>query len=151
MAIKSGGKQILIHGLALVLLGLLWGFAVPHTPLPLLALGAHIQSPLNEMLFMLMALLLLALLHNVGARPALVMVMVTAACLTWLMVRSEVANAWRETTEVLAIAAKQAGATGGALWQELIVKLTHIGAGIGLIVAWMLLIAGFVRKPAVQS
>lgn len=109
MAIKSEGRQILIHGLALVLFGLLWESAVPHTPLPLLALGAHIQSLLNEMLFMLMALL------------------------------------------ILAIAAKQVAITGGALWQELIVKLTHIGAGIGLIVAWMLLIAGFVRKPAVQS
>ncbi len=149
MAIKSRRRQILIHGLALVLFELLWGFAVPHTPLPQLALGGHIQFVLNGMLIVLMALLLLALLHNVGARPALVMV--TAACLTWLMVLSEVANAWRGTTEVLAIAAKQVGATGGALWQELIVKLTHIGAGIGLIVAWMLLIAGFVRKPATQN
>lgn len=96
-----------------------------------------------------MAELLLALPRSVSARSTLVMV--TAVCLTWLMARSEVANVWWGTTEVLAIAAKQADATGGALWQELIVKLMHIGAGIELIVAWILLIAGFVKKPAAQN
>jgi hypothetical protein len=29
MTIHTGGKQILIHGLALILAGLLWGFAPP--------------------------------------------------------------------------------------------------------------------------
>ena len=68
------------------------------------------------------------------------------------MARSEVANAWWGTTEILAIAAKQAGTTGGgSLWQKLTVKLAHIGAGIGLIVAWTLLIAGFARKPVSQN
>jgi hydroxylaminobenzene mutase len=33
------------------------------------------------------------------------------------------------------------------MWQEQFVKLTHIPAIIGLIVAWILLIAGFVKKP----
>ena len=43
MTIQTGGKQILIHGLALVLAGLVWGFAPPLTPYPRLAVGAHIQ------------------------------------------------------------------------------------------------------------
>lgn len=64
------------------------------------------------------------------------------------MVLSEVVNAWLGATEILSIAAEQAGATGGAVWQEPIVKLTHIGAGVGLIIAWILLIAEFVKKPA---
>jgi len=81
------------------------------------------------------------------------LVMLMVVRLTWLMTRSEVANAWWSTTAVLAIAiaTKHARATGGALWQELIVKLTHICAGIGLIVAWILLTAGFVKKPATQN
>jgi hypothetical protein len=41
MTIQTGGRQILIHGLALILAGLLWGFAPPMTPFPRLALGAH--------------------------------------------------------------------------------------------------------------
>ncbi len=45
---------------------------------------------------------------------------------------------------MLPIAASQAGASGGKPWQELVVKLTHIGAALGLIVAWSLLIVGFV-------
>lgn len=80
MEVKRRGRKILIHGLALVLFGLFWGFAVPHTPFPRLTLGAHIQLVLNGMLFILMALLPLALPHNVSARSALVML--TAACLT---------------------------------------------------------------------
>lgn len=101
-------------------------------------------------MFILIAVLLLALPHSVSARSTLVMV--TAICLAWLMTRSEVANAWWSTAAALAIATKQtAGTTGSALWQEQLMKLTNIGAGIGLIVAWTLLIAGFARKPVSQN
>ena len=47
---------------------------------------------------------------------------------------------------MLPIAAHQAGATGAAPWQETIVKLTHISAGLVLILAWALIIAGYLRK-----
>lgn len=104
----------------------------------------------QNVVFILIAVLLLALPHSVSARSTLVMV--TAVCLTWLMTRSEVANAWWSTAAVLAIATKQAaGTTGRALWQEQLMKLTNIGASIGLIVAWTLLIAGFARKPVSQN
>ena len=95
-----------------------------------------------------MAVLFLMLSHSVSARSALVMV--TAGCLTWLMAFSEVANAWRGITAVLAIATKRASTAVDTLWQELIVKLKHIGVGIGLIVAWIFLIAGFLKNPATQ-
>ncbi len=39
MNIHTRGRQILIHGITLVLVGLIWGFVVPHTPYPRLALG----------------------------------------------------------------------------------------------------------------
>ena len=145
MNVQNRARQILIHGLALVLVGIIWGLVIPHTPFPRLALSAHIQAVLNGMLFILMAVLLLTLPHKVSARSALVMLV--AVCLTWLTVISEIANAWWGTAESLAIAAQQAGASGGSMWQEQFVKLTHIPAIIGLIVAWILLIAGFVKKP----
>jgi hydroxylaminobenzene mutase len=144
MSIHSSSRQILVHGLMLVLVGLVWGLVVPNTPYPRLALGAHIQFETNGLLFIVLATLLLALPHRVGRLS--VRVMLLAAWLTWAMALSEVANAWWGTKQMLPIAAAQAGATGGAPWQELVVKLTHIGAGLSLMVAWSLLVVGFVKR-----
>jgi hydroxylaminobenzene mutase len=148
MTVQTGGKQVLIHGLALILAGLIWGFAPPLTPYPRLALGAHLQFETNGLLFVVLGILLLKLAHRVGAKA--VAVMVVSAWLTWLMALSEVANAWWGTSQMLPIAAKQAGATGAAPWQELVVKLCHIPAALGLILSLGLLIIGFVkhREPA---
>jgi hydroxylaminobenzene mutase len=143
MSVQRGSRQILIHGLLMVLIGLVWGLMVPNTPYPRLALGAHIQLVENGLLFVVLATLLLALRHRVG--PYSVWVMVLAAWLTWSMALSEVANAWWGTNHVLPIAARQGGAAGGAAWQESIVTLTHIGAALALIAAWALLIVGFCR------
>jgi (hydroxyamino)benzene mutase len=140
-----GGRGILVHGMVFILVGLLWGLVVPHTPYPRLALGAHIQFEQSGILFMILGILLLTLPHGVGKKS--VCVMLLAVWLTWIMAFSEVANAWWGTIQMLPIAGHEAGATGGTAWQELVVKLTHILAGVGLIVAWMLLIVGFVRKP----
>ena len=96
MTIQTGGRQILVHGLALILAGLLWGFAPPLTPFPRLALGAHIQFETNGLLFLAVGILLLTVPNRVG-RKAL-WAMVASAWLTWLMVLSEVANAWWGTT-----------------------------------------------------
>jgi (hydroxyamino)benzene mutase len=148
MTVQTGGKQVLIHGLALILAGLIWGFAPPLTPYPRLALGAHLQFETNGLLFAVLGILLLKLPHRVGDKA--VAVMVVSAWLTWLMALSEVANAWWGSSQMLPIAAKQAGAVGAAPWQELVVKLCHIPAALGLILSWGLLIIGFVkhREPA---
>jgi hypothetical protein len=130
--------------MALVLAGLLWGFFVPNTPYPRLALSAHIQFESNGLLYIVLAILLLKLPHAVGRRS--ISVMVLSAWLAWPMILSEAANAWWGTNQILPIIAKQAEATGGEPWQELVLKLTHISAGLVLIVAWSLLIVGFVRK-----
>ncbi len=144
MSVHGGSRQILIHGMALVLVGLLWGVVVPGTPHPRLALGAHIQFETNGMLFIVLATALLALPHAVGLKS--VWVMIAAAWLTWVMALSEVANVWWGTVQTLPIAGSQAGVTGGEAWQELVVKLAHVGAGLGLIVAWSLLLIGFLRN-----
>lgn len=145
MSTQTASRQILIHGIVLVLAGLVWGIAVPATPYPRLALGAHIQFMVNGMLFTILAITLLALPHAIG--PKSVRVMVASAWLTWLMALSEVANSWWGTTQTLAIAASQAGATGAQPWQELVVSVTHVAAGLGLVVAWGLLLVGFLQSP----
>ena len=144
MNLNSTNRQLLFHGLTLILAGLLWGLVVPATPFPRLALSAHIQFMVNGMLFVIMATMLIALPNAVGPRS--LRVMVIAAWLTWAMALSEVANAWWGTHQTLPIAAAQAGATGAAPWQERIVTGAHVAAGLGLIVAWGLLITGFLRN-----
>ena len=146
MRIEGGSRQLLLHGLLLVLAGLVWGLIVPATPHPRLALGAHIQLVSNGMLFTILAVVMLTLPHRVGLRS--VWVMLLAAWLTWSMALSEVANAWWGTAQMLPIAAGQAGVTGAAPWQEQLVAGTHIGAGIALIVAWTLLVIGCLGPAA---
>jgi len=138
-----GGKRILMHGMLLVMVGLMWGLAVPATAHPRLALGAHIQLITNGMLLMVLATALLTIPNRVG--PKSVFVMQLAAFLTWAMALSEVANSWWGTKQMLPLAASQAGAAGGESWQELIVSLAHLGAGFVLIAAWALLVIGFLR------
>jgi hydroxylaminobenzene mutase len=125
-----GGRQILIHGMTFILVGLVWGLVVPHTPYPRLALTAHIQFEGSGVLFMVAAILLLKLPHRVGCKS--IWVMLLAVWLSWVMNLSEVGNAWWGTTQILPIAAHQAGAIGGTAWQELVVKLAHIIAGLAL-------------------
>src|SRR5262245_6428612 len=144
--VNVGGRQVLIHGLLLVLVGLIWGLVVPHTPFPRLALGAHVQFIINGMLLVVLATLLLALPHRVGPRS--VVAMIVSAWLIWAMALSEVANSWWGTTKMLPIVAGQAGATGGMPWQETIVTLAHVLGGLGILVAWALLVVGFVTRPS---
>ena len=115
--LHSGGKTVLLHGLALILAGLLFGFLPPATPFPRLAVGAHIQFVTNGMLFVVLAVIVLAVPHSAG--PKSMRVLVVSAWLTWLMALSEAANAWWGANQMLPIAAQQAGATGAADWQEL--------------------------------
>lgn len=146
MTVQNSARQILRHALVLILFGLLWGAVVPHTPSPRLALTAHIQFMVNGMLFAVMAVLLITIPNNVGPRSSFIMLV--AAWLTWIMVASEVGNAWWGTKEILPLAAEQAGAKGGTAAQELAVTLAHVLSSVGLIVAWALLVAGFwVKAP----
>ena len=142
----SRSRQILTHGLLLVMVGLFWGFVVPNTPYPRLALGAHIQFVTNGLLIIVMAVLLRTLPHRIGSKS--IGVMLLAAWLTWPMALSEAANAWWGTAQMLPLAAAQAGAGGGAPWHEGVVKLTHIAAGAGLVAAWSLLTLGFLKAPS---
>jgi len=149
MSIHSASRQILMHGMLLVVVGLIWGFAIPVTPHPRLALGAHIQFVTNGMLFTVMAMALLVLPHRVGLKSTGVIVL--AAWLTWAMAISEVANSWWGTTQTLPIAAAQAHATGGKPWQEIAVSLTHFAAGLALVVAWALFILGFLKQHSEKA
>jgi len=142
-------RQLLLHGLSMILVGLVWGIAVPHAPFPRIALSAHIQFEVNGLVFIVLSLVLL------NARPDLGRFSFTAlqaaAWLTWPMLISAIANAWWGTKQTLPIAAQQAGASGGAAWQEATVTATHVVGGLSLIVAWLLLLAGVWRTSSQGS
>lgn len=146
MNIQTGGRKILLHGLALILAGLVFGFTPPLTPYPRLAVGAHIQFVTNGLLLAVLAVVVLNVPHRAGPRS--VRVMVVSAWLTWFMAVSEAANAWWGANQMLPIAAKQAGAGGAAAWQEAVVKLCHLPAALGLILSVALLIIGIVQQHA---
>lgn len=149
MTVQSGSRQILVHGMTLVLVGLIWGFAIPITPHPRLALGAHIQFVTNGMLFMVMSIAMLAIPNRVGLKSMWIMLL--AAWLTWAMAMSEAANSWWGTKQTLPITASQANATGGEPWQELVVTLTHLAAGVALIIAWGLFLFGFLKQDSKKA
>jgi len=138
-------RQILINGLLMVMTGLLWGVAIPHTPFPRLALSAHIQFLTSGIIYLLMAILLHTLPHRVGPRSTIVMLI--SVYLTWLMATSEAFNSFWGTKQILPIVAAQAGATGATPLQEHIETATHVIAALGLLASWGLLVVGFARRP----
>src|SRR5438552_8173819 len=101
MNIRTGGKSILLHGMAMILAGLVWGFAPPLTPFPRLAVGAHIQFETNGLLFLALGVALLTLPHSVG--PKSIAVMLVSTWLTWLMALTEVANSWWGANQLLPV------------------------------------------------
>lgn len=139
--LEDSGRRILRHGLAMVLVGLVWGTAVAHLPFPRLALVAHVQLTGNGVMFTVMALLLLVLNHRVTSGQA--RVMLGAVWLNWPMFLAQIANAWWGTRGILPIAAAEAGAPGAAPWQEAVLTGTHVVGGVAVLVAWVLLVRGF--------
>ena len=150
MTQSKAQRQILVHGLALVFVGLVWGLAVPNTPFPRLGLTAHIQLIENGMLLVVQALVLAGLPGLMGRLGTVVLV--AAAWTTWPMALSEIANAWWGTGHMLPIAAGQAGiAAGGEPWQELVVTLAHVVAALGFIAAWGFLLTAVLRRRMAES
>jgi hydroxylaminobenzene mutase len=72
MAPYKPSREVLLHGLLFIWVGLIWGLAVPHTPYPRLAQGAHIQFEFSGVLFIVLALILLKLPSIIGPKSMVV-------------------------------------------------------------------------------
>lgn len=138
-------RSNLRQGAVYMLVGLIWGMAIPTTPFPRLALGAHIQLTAHGVMFLVAGLIILQLPKTTGNGSAIILTAVP--WLTWPVMLSEMANAWWGTRKMLPIAADQAGATGAEAWQEAIVTVTHLIGGIALIAFWGVILVGLLRKP----
>jgi len=130
-----------LNGAGLMLAGLICGALVPVTPYPRLMLSAHNAGfTVSGTLSILAALLLNSALSSIPLRAASVVIWAHVAL--WILSFSEVAAAFWGTNQALPLAGAEAGAPGGAPWQEGLVIVCHVFPAILLIAAWAILVRG---------
>jgi hypothetical protein len=112
-----------------MIVGLVWGLEVPATPIPRLALGAHIQLTGQGVMYLVAGLVVAHL--GLGAERFSRRILISGPWLTWPMAPTEMANAWWGTRNMFPIAARQAGASGAAPWQESTVMTAHLVGAVG--------------------
>ncbi|ODA76891.1 hypothetical protein RJ55_07407 [Drechmeria coniospora] len=129
--------HLLRHGCGLIAFGLLFGFVVPMTPYPRLALTAHIQFCVEGTMVLAAGLLLQSdpfasgngktrpLADRLGPRQTTLIYFGLSSI--WITLFSEALNAWWGTRWVLTLAHEAAGLKGdtAAVWMEEVVKLCH--------------------------
>jgi len=130
-----------LNGALLMLAGLFAGAAIPFVPYPRLMLSAHNAGfTVSGTLSMVAGLLLASSLCSLPPRAAWVVIWAHVAL--WPLSLSEVAAAFWGTNKALPLAAGEAGATGGAPWQEAVVIVCHAVPALMLIAAWVFLVGG---------
>jgi len=142
-------RSNLRQGAAYMMVGLIWGMAVPATSFPRLALGAHLQLTAHGAMFLVAGLVILHLGLGTHGMPR--RILIAGPWLTWPVMLTEMANSWWGTRQMLPIAAQQAGAPGAAAWQEGIVTAAHLTGAVVLLVYWGTILFGLFRQPSVPA
>ena len=137
------------QGAVYMMVGLIWGMAVPAASFPRLALGAHIQLTAHGAMFLVAGLVISHLGLGTGRLPG--RILIAGPWLTWPVMLTEMANAWWGTRDMLPIAAQQAGAPGAAAWQEGMVTVAHLIGAVVLLVYWGTILWGLFGKPKVPE
>ena len=144
MAHSRPAMWLALNGALLMLAGLFVGALIPVVPYPRLMLSAHNAGfTVSGTLSMVAALLLSSSLSSVSHRAATVVIWGHVAL--WPLSLSEVAAAFWGTNKGIPLAAAEAGAPGGAPWQESIVILSHVLPALILMAAWVILVWGVWR------
>ncbi|KZO92033.1 hypothetical protein CALVIDRAFT_530457 [Calocera viscosa TUFC12733] len=122
--------SLLRHGALLQLFGLLWGFVVPMTPYPRLALSAHIGATGHSLMLLAIGFIV-SLEDAVNVQSAWkTTTLLVAPYAVWAMILSECANSAWGTKQLLALAAAAAKVVGGEAWQEAVVTIVHVVGGL---------------------
>lgn len=141
MSRRRAAVWLALNGAGLMLAGLVAGALIPVTPYPRLMLSAHNAGfTVSGTLSIVAALLLGSALATIPPRAATVVVWGHVAL--WALSLSEVAAAFWGTNQALPLAAAEAGAPGGAQWQETIVTVCHVLPALVLLAAWAILVWG---------
>ena len=144
MSPRSPALWLALNGALLMLAGLFVGAAIPLAPYPRLMLSAHNAGfTVSGMLSMVAAFLLSSSLCTIPRRAA--RVVISAHVALWALSFSEVAAAFWGTNKATPLAAAEAGAPGGAPWQETIVIVCHAVPALMLMAAWVILAWGVWR------
>jgi hypothetical protein len=137
-----------------MLAGLFVGAAIAAVAYPRLMLASHTAGfTASGLLPMAAAILLSSSLRKIPPRTAGVII---CGCVgLWRLSLSEVAAACSARTRALRIPAAEAGAGGGALWQETIPIMCHAVPAIALMAARVFLVwglwEGFSRHRTLSS
>jgi hypothetical protein len=133
-----------LNGAGLMFAGLISGALIPVAPYPRLMLSAHNAGfTVSGTLSIVAALLVSSALSTISRRAA--GIVIAAHVALWALSLSEVAAAFWGTSQAIPLAAGEAGAPGGAPWQETIVIVCHAVPALLLIVGWALLVRGVWR------
>jgi hypothetical protein len=138
---RSTAARLCLNGVLLILAGYLCGAAIPHVPYPRIMLAAHSAGFMASGILSILAGLML---HTslTSLSPGAARVAFFAHLTLWPLSLSEVAAAFWGTNKALAIAGAQAGAPGGAPWQESLVIAMHAIPALALMAAWAVLAWG---------
>jgi len=142
---RGSGRRLLQLGLALFLLGLLTGLAVPALANPRMALASHVEAVMNGMFLMLLGLVWPALRLSPRLLSAAFSLAVYAAFTNWLA--TLLAAVWRAGNPMMPLAAQ--GSVGSPA-QELVLKALLVSLALAMIAACVLVLFGL-RGPAVQE
>ncbi len=132
-----------------MMVGLLWGMAIPKTPFPRLALNAHLQLTGHGVMFLLAGLVILRL--GLGQSGVSRVILLAAPWLTWLQMFSAMVNAWWGAHNILPLAAQAAGAGGAAPWQESVVSGAHLLGALVMLLYWGTILGGLFRGETPAS
>ncbi|KAJ3047957.1 hypothetical protein HK097_011019 [Rhizophlyctis rosea] len=152
--------SVLRHGMGLIVAGLVWGFFIPQTPFPRLALTAHIQFQAEGAMILLAGLLLnskpfpksdVQVASTLSALQARLVRI--GAIMVWPILLSEVANAWWGTKATLPLlyAAGVPSHWTAEEWQELVLAVTHYGGSPFIVLAMGILLFSLFKGPKIDA
>lgn len=142
-------RSNLRQGAIYMMVGLLWGMAVPETPFPRLALGAHLQLTGHSVMFLVAGLVILRL--GLGQGRASRVILLAGPWLTWPLMLSAMANAWWGAHNIVPLAAQAAGARGAAPWQEAVVSGAALLGALVMLLYWGTILSGLFGRPAAAA
>ncbi|EJT99381.1 hypothetical protein DACRYDRAFT_110101 [Dacryopinax primogenitus] len=149
---QRGISILLLQQAAIVhLFGLIWGFFVPATPFPRMALTAHITAMSDSMSLLLLGLILrfegLVKVEQWWMRAMIW----PSPFFLWATVFSECANSVWGANKILPISAAASGAHGAKEWQETVVTLCHAIGGVNYVVCWGIIVYALFAGVAAQK
>lgn len=142
---RTSARRLLQLGIALFLLGLLTGLAVPALASPRMALASHVEAVMNGAFLVLLGLLWPILRLSPRLLSAAFWLAVYGAFANWLA--TLLAAAWRAGNPMMPLAAQ--GSTGSPT-QELVLKALLVSLALAMIVSCVLVLFGL-RGPAAKG